>query len=74
MSLRVGGMDMDWSSIAAVRVNDLTGTRSAGRPVNTHVTLKRETQKPDFERMQRLVHPKGDDRLSRVPSREANEN
>ena len=42
--------------LATVKVDDITRTRSSGRPVNTHVTPARAVNKPDYEKMKRLVH------------------
>lgn len=51
---------MNWSAIAAARVNDLTRTRSEGRPINTHVVRSHAPQAPDYERMKKLVHGQED--------------
>ncbi len=56
---------MNWNILASVKVDDITRTRSAGRPVNTHVTPARAPNKPNYELMQRMVH----DRTTRVEPR-----
>lgn len=47
---------MNWNILASVKVDDITRTRSSGRPINSHVTPARAPQKPDYELMQRMVH------------------
>lgn len=65
------GKVMDWTAIAATKVDDLTRTRSTGRPVNTHVVPSRISDQPDFDRMQKLVHPRG--RKEAAPPRRADD-
>lgn len=47
---------MDTNALAAVKVNDLTKTRSAGRPVNSHVIRWSSGPSPDYEKMRLAVH------------------
>jgi hypothetical protein len=44
------------AAIAATKLDDITRTRGAGRPVNTHVMPSRSIKDPDFELMKKLVH------------------
>jgi hypothetical protein len=44
------------AAITATKLDDITRTRGAGRPVNTHVMPSHSIKEPDFERMKRLVH------------------
>lgn len=48
---------MNWDMLATVKVDDITRTRSSGRPVNTHVTPARKPNTPDYEKMKLMVHP-----------------
>lgn len=60
---------MDWTSIAATKVNDLTKTRSAGRPVNSHVVLSRPAPKPDYDLMKKAIHSAPDTAPSKSSER-----
>jgi hypothetical protein len=47
---------MDTNALADMKVNELTKTRSAGRPINIHVARCQLPDRPDFELMRRAVH------------------
>jgi hypothetical protein len=44
------------AAITATKLDDITRTRGAGRPVNTHVMPSHSIKEPDFEQMKKLVH------------------
>ena len=64
---------MNWDAIATTKVNDLTRTRSSGRPVNTHVVQSRVSAGPDYERMKKLVHDSDSSKKDDTPPRRVSE-
>jgi hypothetical protein len=47
---------MSWETMASLQVNELTRTRSSGRPTNMHVVERAKPIEIDFVRMRDVVH------------------